>query len=78
VRKAAKVVEEGYRFEAEVLSDEVTVSLTCAGYHPELEEEHDIAHVLRPNGPTIPDAVVTLVAGAYQRLIEWGKISATA
>jgi hypothetical protein len=58
---AKRVSARGGRFEIEMLSDYMMISLTC---EPEDPEEETLAHELVPNGPDIPAAVDRLVAQA--------------
>lgn len=60
--KAAAVVEAGFVFEAEMLSDYHTISLTMGD--PEEEVDHFIELV--PNGPKVLEAVDKLVSDAFE------------
>lgn len=53
----------GYRFGAELLTDDKTVSLTVESPN---EDEGDIATVLTTNGPEVLDAVRRLVVKGYE------------
>lgn len=58
--KAMKLIEAGYRFEAEILTTD-EVSLTCV----DPEDTGDIAIVLSPNNEAICENVDKLVAQAW-------------
>lgn len=53
--KAFAIIERGYRFECEMLSDYCTVSLTIAND----DDDHEIEVV--PNGPEVPIAIDRMV-----------------
>lgn len=63
-RLAAEVVEQGWRFEAEVLPGGY-VSLTCEP--PDDDEEFGGCIEVVPNGPKVPGAVAELVRAAHKR-----------
>ncbi len=70
--QAARVVAAGYHFDAEVLSDEKTVSFTCEPDEPDDDgEDEPIAAELVANGPDVAAAIRRLVAEAL-RVIETG------
>lgn len=62
--QARAVIAAGMRFEAEMLSDYRTVSLTVVGP----DDAGDVAIVLVSNGPGVPAAVDQLVADAFRLL----------
>ena len=53
--KAKEIVNAGFQFECEMLSDYKTVSLTIA------DDDEDLAIEVVPNGPDVPPAVDHLV-----------------
>ncbi|HEY1980720.1 MAG TPA: hypothetical protein VGH13_11585 [Xanthobacteraceae bacterium] len=53
--KAQAIIERGYRFECEMLSDYSTVSLTIA----DDDDDHEIEVV--PNGPEVPTAIDRMI-----------------
>lgn len=71
---AEKIRLAGYSFHAEMLSDYNTISLTCVGYHPDIEEEDDIMILLVPNSPRIPSKVVELINKSMEKLRNWNII----
>lgn len=62
--KARAVMDAGYFFELELLSDWQTVSLTVA----DRTNGEDLEIELVRNGPAVPDAVDRLVATAFANL----------
>lgn len=56
--KAERILEAGYEFEIEMLSDHVTISMTI--YDPELDQ--DIAAEICENGPQVPISVKKLIS----------------
>ena len=63
---ANKFMEAGGRYECEVLTDNITVSLTAVFMVN--GEEQDIVIKLCPNGPNIPDKVDQLVQESIEYL----------
>jgi hypothetical protein len=55
--KARQILDAGYRFEVEMLSDMNTVSATI--FDPEKEE--DVAICLAPNGPEVPARIKAMI-----------------
>lgn len=72
---AQKIIDAGYRFEIEMLSDYSTISMTVTGYDPQIDEDNDIAHRLCANGPDVSFEVVALVDSAFRTLQEWSIIT---
>lgn len=68
---AEKIRSAGYSFHAEMLSDYSTISLTCVGYDPSINEENDIMMVLGSNGSSIPLKVIELIDKSMEKLVEW-------
>ena len=63
---ADRFIAAGGRYECEVLTDEITVSLTaCMRVDG---EDKDIAIQLCPNGPEVPAAVERLVHASVEKL----------
>lgn len=62
--KAQDIIEAGYRFECEILSDYKTVSLTIA------DDDDDHAIEVVPNGPGVPKAVDRLIENFHTKLAE--------
>lgn len=59
--KAQKILEAGYRFECEMLSDYKSVSFTITAPYGDEGSPIDIAYKLAPNGPEVPKAVEALI-----------------
>jgi len=66
--KARAVIDAGYFFEMELLSDWSTVSLTVA----DRSAEEDLEIELVRNGPEVPAAVDRLVERAFNNLPHYG------
>lgn len=71
---AETIRRAGYSFHAEMLLDYNTISLTCVGYDPSIQEENDIMILLASNGPQIPSKVVELIDKSMTKLVEWNII----
>lgn len=54
-KKARQINNAGYRFEIEVLSDEITVHATISN------DKGDHASCLVPNGTKVPDAIAKMI-----------------
>lgn len=54
--KADRIIEAGYRFECEMLSDYRTISLTITD--PDMG---DVAIKVVPNGPGVPEAIDAMI-----------------
>jgi hypothetical protein len=63
--KASAVIEAGYEFDAEILTNGV-VSFTCMN---KSDDEDCVAIELSANGPTVPSAVASLIETAYQSVV---------
>ena len=62
---ATKLLAAGYHFDAEILMDYQTVSLTCEPNRPGPDgEDAPVAHEIVGNGPAVLDAVDRLVRAA--------------
>lgn len=62
--KASEIIARGWTFEAEMLSDYATVSLTVS------DGDCDVAIEVASNGPEIPNAIDRLVLAAHSRIAE--------
>lgn len=60
--RAEKIIERGYRFEVEMLSDFQTISLTIAND----EDDHEIE--ICQNGPEVPDAIDRMIVRFADKL----------
>jgi hypothetical protein len=69
---AIRLIDLGYRFEAEVLMNGL-ISMTCTGHDPRVGEEQDIALEVTQNNKTVPAAVARLVERAAETIAEFTK-----
>jgi len=62
-KMAQTIIDCGYRFESEILSDEITCSFTITN-----DEEGDVYIVLVHNGPEVPQKISEMIWDFHSKL----------
>ena len=62
-KMAQTIIDYGYRFESEVLRDDITCSFTITN-----DEEGDVYIILVPNGPEVPQKISEMIWDFHSKL----------
>lgn len=62
-KMADTIIDMNYRFEAEVLRDDITCSFTITN-----DEEGDVYIILVPNGPEVPQKISEMIWDFHSKL----------